>query len=91
MSNKSSQLKTIKIRVNEDEHTIIHQYAADANLSINTFGKKALLNAAHSSQFQADSIMKLIPGLYVLIDQIEDATIRNELKEEVGKICHYLK
>ena len=77
--------------MNDNEYDIIHQYAAEANLSINTFGKKALLNAAHSSQLQADSIMKLIPGLYVLIDQIEDVTLHHKLKKEVSQICQYLK
>ena len=89
VSNKS--IKPICIRVKPEEYTYISQQAKSMNLSINTYGKKRLLDSTKECGTQLDRIVQLIPCIYAQIDQIEDASIRNELKKEVGKICQFLK
>lgn len=83
--------KPIYIRVKPEEYNYISQQAKSMNLSINTYGKKRLLDSTKGCGTQLDRIVQLIPGIYAKIDQIKDIAIRNELKREVGQICQLLK
>ena len=87
----AKDVSIIKVRVNLEEYKLIQQYAANAGLSISKLGKKAFLDAVHDSCLQADCIMRLIPNIYAKLDQIEDVSLRKELKKEVSQICQYLK
>ena len=90
-SNNNKKYKSIYIRVKPEEYNYIAQQAKNMNLSINTYGKKRLLDTAKGCRTQFDRIVQLIPSIYAKIDQIENIAIRNELKEEVSQICQFLK
>lgn len=91
MKEKKKDSKSFYIRVNQEDYDYILQQVEDAKISINSYIKRRLLDSEAGCKERSDSIMRLIPGIYTQIDQIEDTSIRQGLREEVSKICQCLR
>ena len=83
--------KQICLRVTEDEYTHIAQHAEHMKMPISKYVKKKIFDSGAGCTEQFDRIMQLIPVLHTTIDEVEDTSVRQQLRALVGQICQYLK
>lgn len=91
MKVRDNEQKQICLRVTSDEYTHIVQQAEHMKMPISRYLKKKIFASGTGCAEQLDQIMQLIPILQTTIDEVEDTSVRQELRALGGQICQCLK
>lgn len=91
MKAENNKQKQICIRFTADEYAHIIQRAGHMKIPISRYIKKKIFDSSAGCTEQFDRIMQLIPVLQTTIDEVKDASVRQELRALGGQICQNLK
>ena len=83
--------KTYQSRCNEHEAEIIDARIAESGMNPSSFIRNALMGCTITSMQNGQEIMKIVCSILSTLNLMESCEEVSQIKEEVQKICQYLK
>jgi len=83
--------KSVRIELKKEEYENIQRQAKERGCSLRAYAAQKILDSDAGSDQISNDVMRLIPKLYSVAANVEDATIRKELEDIGGAICRCLK
>lgn len=83
--------KTYQARCNEEESKIIDRQIAESGMNPSTFIRNALINCSITPMQSGQEIMKVVCSILSILNCMEPSNEVSQIKEEVQRICQYLK
>ena len=83
--------KTYQARCNEQEAGIIDARIAESGMNPSTFIRNALTDCTITPMQNGQEIMKVVCSILTILNLMEPSEEVSQIKEEVQKICQYLK
>ena len=83
--------KTYQARCSEEETRIIDARIAESGMNPSTFIRNALMGCTITSMQNGQEIMKIVCSILTILNLMEPCEEVSRIKEEVQKICQYLK
>lgn len=83
--------KTYQARCNEEEAKIIDTRIAESGMTPSAFIRKTLLNQPITSMQNGREIMRTLCSILSILNLMEPSNEVSQIKEEVQRICQYLK
>ena len=83
--------KTYQARCNEQEAGIIDARIAESGMNPSTFIRNALMGCAITPMQNGQEITKIVCSILSTLNLMEPCEEVSQIKEEVQKICQYLK
>lgn len=83
--------KTYQARCNEEEAKIIDARIAKSGMLPSTFIRNALMNCSITPLQNRQDIMRALCSILSILNLMEPSNEVSQIKEEVQRICQYLK
>ena len=83
--------KTYQTRCNEEEAKIIDARIAESGMTPSAFIRKSLLNQPITPLQNKQEIMRTLCPILSILNLMEPSNEVSQIKEEVQRICQYLK
>lgn len=83
--------KTYQARCNEEESKIIDRQIAESGMNPSTFIRNALINCSITPMQSGQEIMRTLCSILSILNLMEPSNEVSQIKEEVQRICQYLK
>lgn len=91
MDHKNSTRITITITLSDKEHQYITAQANKCGVSKASFIREAVLSGQVVNSLSEAQFRSMMAKLYTIAEQVEDASIRTQLKKGADAIWQYLK